>query len=302
MKSFPRTLEALTLAFLASCTGSPVISGDIVSEAPGEAPNGEAPPSPGSPPPSAPPDMPPVDERVGQDRVEAGLGFYTSKACVVCHGEDGRTNVGQNVTLFNCPSCGSWTALREAIEVTMPPASGNLRPSDCVGPCAERTADWIWAEVNGWTLTEEGGTRPSQGAVNLGRNTRRIKTPEALRADFARIFGRVPDFLEDSSGSFVEAPDYWFQEAKLGAVTLNVLVNAAVEACGGESMPALEAAAVQAKCGEWARRMWLREASPDELRSCVDTAITVTRDLANPQQQLEFTCASMMVSIPSLTF
>ncbi len=243
--------------------------------------------------------LPPDDQ---QDRVESGRSFYTSEACVICHGDDGRTNVGNNTTLFDCPSCATWTQLRDAIATTMPPAAGNLEPANCVADCADRTADWIWAEVNGWPLTADGGARPLVASVNLGRNTQRVKSFSALKADFARVFGAAPPFLEDAEGAFPPVPEYWFRAPELGAVTLNVLVNAAVQSCQGELMPPLEAAAVRTQCQDWARRMWLRDATEDELSSCVQTALTITADLRNPRQQLEFACASMMVSLPSLTF
>ena len=280
-----------------------ILGGSADESPPGEAGTDEPPSSsdnPGSANDSGADD--PVSPGVASDRVTAGRGLYTSKACVICHGEDGRMNVGNNITLFNCPSCGTWTQLKERIEASMPPASGNLSPSDCVEACAERTADWIWVEVNGWSLTPDGGTRPPVAAVNLGYDTRRIKSFDSIKADFARVFGTLPSFLEDSEGAFPTVPAYWFREGKLGAVTLNVLVNAAVQGCQSEAMPALESSAVRSKCQDWARRMWLRDATDDELASCVRTAFEITGPLGNARRQLEFACASMMVSLPALTF
>ena len=246
-----------------------------------------------------------ADPSEAKIRVDAGLEFYQSTYCVTCHGANGRINVGAGYNLFNCPSCTSWQNVRNVITQTMPKASANSGPDNCTGECADRITDWIWADVNGWTLTQNGGMRPISAKVNQGFNTRRIKSYNAIVEEFKRVFGQVPEPLRDARSAFPSAPQYWYKADQLSAVTLNILINAAVLSCQSqqEQMPHLQAEPVREKCNEWANRMWLRDGTSEELESCVHTAMEVTKSMSGGERaRLEFTCASMMLSMPVLTY
>lgn len=241
-------------------------------------------------------------------RVAAGKLAYSDNACGLCHRDDGETLVQfgsgdaiKSRSLKNCPSCADYDALVGAITATMPKGDNEFGPSSCVGDCAKAAADYIWVEIIGGTLTETGGFLPDI-PVESGLDTLRIKSFDAIAADYERVFGEVPSDLENGKSAFRETPNFWYEERSIGAVSLNVLANAAVQACSNESLPANNETAIRSACANWAERMWLRPATNDELDSCVATATTVTGDLADSDKQLIFACASMMISIPALTY
>lgn len=241
-------------------------------------------------------------------RVAAGKQAYSDNACGLCHRDDGETLVQfgsgdaiKSRSLKNCPSCESYDALVGAITATMPKGDNEFGPTSCVGDCAKAAADYIWVEIIGGTLTEAGGFLPNTPEES-GLDTLRIKSYDAIAADYERVFGEVPSDLENGKSAFRETPKFWYEERSIGAVSLNVLANAAVQACSNEALPANNASAIRNACANWAERMWLRSATTDELDSCVATATTVTDDLANSDKQLIFACASMMISIPALTY
>lgn len=241
-------------------------------------------------------------------RVAAGKLAYSDNACGLCHRDDGETLVQfgsgdaiKSRSLKNCPSCGDYNALVGAITATMPKGDNEFGPSSCIGECAKATADYIWVEIIGGTLTATGGFLPST-PIESGLDTLRIKSYDAIAADYQRVFGDIPSDLENGKSAFRETPKYWYEERSIGAVSLNVLANAAVQACSSESLPANNPSAIRTACANWAERMWLRPATADELDSCVATATTVTNGLADSDKQLIFACASMMISIPALTY
>ena len=244
----------------------------------------------------------PVSEAEAKRRVDQGAAYYTSKSCVICHGNDG-LHAQNGKTLFNCESCKDWNSLFELISNTMPPESnGTFGPQSCDDTCAARTADWIWKQVNGWTLTEQGGSRPAVVESKLGYETLKVKSYNIISADYVRVFGAVPTTLKNAATSFTNTPKNWFAVQELGAVTLNVLINSAVEACGTQTMPVFTAAAVETQCKQWAERMWLRPATDTELKACVNIAMTESAGIGTEKQRLIFTCASMMTAAPALTY
>lgn len=241
-------------------------------------------------------------------RVAAGKQAYSDNACGLCHRDDGETLVQfgsgdaiKSRSLKNCPSCESYDALVGAITATMPKGDNEFGPTSCVGECAKAAADYIWVEIIGGTLTVSGGFLPNTPKES-GLDTLRIKSYDAIAADYERVFGEIPSDLENGKSAFRETPKFWYEERSIGAVSLNVLANAAVQACSNEALPANNPTAIRNACANWAERMWLRSATTDELDSCVATATTVTDDLANSDKQLIFACASMMISIPALTY
>lgn len=249
-----------------------------------------------------------VSETERAERVSKGETLYRDPTinCVVCHGNDGTKTVGNGKSLENCDVCTSWTALRDYIDVAMPAApeggSAETGPHICTidNECANFTADWIWNKVNGWALTADGGVRLVT-EDRFGQDTRRIKSYNMLMDDYTRIFGEVPLNLESSANAFKAAPEYWYDEPEMGAVSLNVLANAAVQSCENENLPAIDATALRTSCADWAKRMWLRDATDAELDSCVAVAMEDTAELSDKERAI-FTCVSMMISIPALTY
>ncbi len=248
-----------------------------------------------------------VPDTVRLERLKKGEAFYQNAniTCVVCHGADGLTTVGSSgKSLENCDACDSWEGLRDYIRDYMPPVSGALTPAACEGDCAARTADWIWNKVNGWALTtlngKDSGLRV-QTENRYGQDTLRQKTYKMLTADYARVFGTTPTALTGSSNAFRQEPEFWVAEGELGAVSMNVLMNAAIQGCGKENLPALNAAALRTSCADWANRMWLRPATESELQSCADVALVDTVGLSD-KDRATYACVSMMLSIPALTY
>ncbi len=229
-------------------------------------------------------------------RLLAGQKIYTgNENCKICHGENGQgTTLGTR--LVNCASCSSWDKLQKVISDTMP------TPNTCTGECANAVTDWVWSKINGWPLTSDGkGIRLATGDKKLGDDTQRIKSYESIVADYKRLFGKVPASLAASGSTFGSPVAYWYKNPEVGAVALNVLLNAAVEACGDEVMPNLVRAELEASCNTWATRFWLRPATAEERESCVMTALDSAVNLPVKQRAI-FTCASMLISLPALTF
>ena len=249
-----------------------------------------------------------VSEEKRAERVSKGDTLYRNPRvnCIVCHGNAGTKTVGDGKSLENCGVCGSWTELRDYISAEMPPApeggDAETGPHICAeeNDCADRLADWIWNKVNNWTLTESGGERV-QTENKYGQDTKRLKSYSMLKTDFSRIFGSVPSILESSAAAFKASPDYWYAEPEMGAVSLNILANAAVQSCEKEALPAINESALRASCSEWANKMWLRDASDEEIESCVKVATDDTESLSNKERAV-FACVSMMISLPALTY
>ena len=249
----------------------------------------------------------PINASAQKTRVEAGRQLYGDNACSLCHKDDGSTTVLQGestvYSLHNCPSCARYDELVAAIGGTMPKGDdGEFGPASCSGDCAKKIADYIWVEYLDGTLTTKGGTLPKVAPVP-GKNTLRIKSYESLKAHFSRVFGGENQTLEDSENAFKTIPDFWYIEHELGAVSLNIVANAAVEGCNSLVTQAASGnAEIRANCATWAESMWLRSATQDELNSCVNTATTITDQLNTALKRQQFACASMMMSIPALTF
>jgi len=248
----------------------------------------------------------PVSEEERLERVTKGSAFYTDPTvnCIVCHGNDGTKSVGTGQSLENCDVCGTWEGLRDYIDLLMPQAgsSSETGPFICTteNGCASATADWIWNTVNNWTLTATGGER-IETEDRYGQDTLRLKSYTMIAADFTRIFGSVPANFAASATAFNASPEYWYEEPELGAVSLNVLANSALQACESETLPAITQSALEASCTDWAQRMWLRNPTTDEVNSCVAVGMGDTVGL-NDKERALFSCVSMMISLPSLTY
>ena len=248
----------------------------------------------------------PVSEEERLERVTKGSAFYTDPTvnCIVCHGNDGTKSVGTGQSLENCDVCGTWEGLRDYIDLLMPQAgsSSETGPFICTteNGCASATADWIWNTVNNWTLTATGGER-IETEDRYGQDTLRLKSYTMIAADFTRIFGSVPANFAASATAFNASPEYWYEEPELGAVSLNVLANSALQACESETLPAITQSTLEASCTDWAQRMWLRNPTTDEVNSCVAVGMNDTVGL-NDKERALFSCVSMMISLPSLTY
>ena len=253
-----------------------------------------------------------VTESVRAERVAKGDKFYRDPkiTCVVCHGNDGTLTATTNgKSLENCDACTSWESLRDYIDQYMPPLGGGgaVSPLSCSieNTCANRTADWIWSQVNGWALTTLNGKDSGIKVTTenrFGQDTVRQKTYRMLSAHFTRIFGAAPTVLTGSKAAFRPEPEMWHTEGETGAVSMNVLVNASIQACGKETLPAINAAALRTSCADWAKRMWLRDATEAELQSCADVALIDTAGINDAKVRATYACVSMMTSLPALTY
>lgn len=247
-----------------------------------------------------------VEEKDRTERVTKGKNFF-QRADLTCAPACHTTE-----KFFQCEHCDSWENLRDYISAEMPKFTENngqvtLQPSACTSEdgCADRITDYIWNEINGWALTTVNGEASGIKTVTenrTGQDTLRLKTYDMLSADFDRIFGGVPSVLAGSRPAFKPEPAYWHTEGETGAVALNVIVNAAIQSCDGESLPALNEAALRTSCADWAQRMWLRDATEAELQSCIDVALIDTSDLSDAKTRASYACVSMMTSLPALTF
>lgn len=154
------------------------------------------------------------------------------------------------------------------------------------------------------------GTHLEANRVNegLGVNRVRQKPFDVLAGEYQRVIGVVPKELERSGGSFDVAPDRWFTEPSLSAVSLNAMFDLSFSGCleytqGSaefESLPTTESATKT--CTSLARKAWSRSATPEEIDTCVELALHGVEGESNPRRRWAYVCASVLSSSAFLTY
>jgi hypothetical protein len=248
-----------------------------------------------------------VSEEARVERFNLGKSFWEQAAigCNTCHGDILTTN-GSPGGIVDPANFNTWESLRDYISANMPQDGEGRSPNDCTteNGCAQAVADALWNGNFGFALTSKNGVNSGvkiQVENRFAQDTYRLKTYDMLLDDFARIFGDAPAVLEGSAPAFVVDPDFWHAESQIGAVPLNILVNAAIESCNGEVLPAINQNELATACADWANRMWLRDATASEIQSCVDVALIDTAGLET-RSRATYACVSMMIALPALTF
>ena len=102
-------------------------------------------------------------------------------------------------------------------------------------------------------------TTSDPASIPEGYERQRLKSYKSIVGDYQRIFGEVPLSLSSGEGAFGGVAETWYENPRLGAVTLNILLNAAVESCGAiASTEAVTPATAEAHCLDWGRKFWIR--------------------------------------------
>jgi mono/diheme cytochrome c family protein len=229
-------------------------------------------------------------------RLTTGNEAYEANSCSACHGSDGLGVVDAGPSLEKCKNCTSWDQIYKKTSTTMP-----NKNNPCKGDCARTTTDWIWNNVNGKPLTTDGkGLRSRVDAINFGSSALQSKTLEALAADYYRELGALPPSLEAFKTRFLSFPADWFKTPTLRNEVIQVAIKAANETCTTK-MPVLSSSNLSKACNNWAETFWRRPPTTAERSACIETANSTNSKLTLEQQK-QFACAAMFLSIPTLTY
>lgn len=156
----------------------------------------------------------------------------------------------------------------------------------------------------------------------------RAKPYSALLTEYTRVLGAAnrPASIDGLGGTFGEPPARWYIEPMASAVFVNTAYNVAFEGClrlsgdiaGGTVDARLATAPAQATattvCGEWMRKFWSREGTPEQIDECVTAALEATTETygggavaevtrpTTPKRQWAYACASVLSSSGFLTY
>jgi len=128
----------------------------------------------------------------------------------------------------------------------------------------------------------------------------RIKPFQALKSDFQRVMGAVPKSLDANAATFAAAPDRWYSEPIASAVTLfttyRVSYEAALTLVGTDakyaSAPTEESA--KAACDSFARQVWNKTPTSEQVASCVKIAVVDTAAEADAKSRWAYALASVL--------
>lgn len=185
------------------------------------------------------------------------------------------------------------------------------------------------------TCADVGKLHPGLGGLELttdridsvaGTDRARTKPHSALVEEYSRVLGQEnkPGTIDGSGATFGLAAARWYQEPQGSAVVLNQAYSVAFDGClrltgdieGGSANPkygtAPSADTAKTECAAWARKFWSRDATPEEIDSCVAVAVTDsiretyrdpigTRDTSS-QRRWAYACASVLTSTGFLTY
>jgi hypothetical protein len=156
----------------------------------------------------------------------------------------------------------------------------------------------------------------------------RAKPYTALLTEYARVLGTTnrPASIDGLGGTFGDPAARWYIEPMASAVFVNTAYNVAFEGClrltgdiaGGTADSRFATAPSQATaktvCGEWMRKFWSREGTPEQINECVSAALEATNETygggaiaevtrpATPKRQWAYACASVLSSSGFLTY
>lgn len=137
---------------------------------------------------------------------------------------------------------------------------------------------------------------------------RRVKPYSALTGEYQRVLGTTPSQLNGAGTTFGESPARWNEEPGFTAITLFTAYRIAFQGCltltanDGAYANAPSAAAATDVCGTWARKFWSRDATQQELDTCVKHAVDETTVETNPRRRWAYTCATMLTTSGFLSY
>jgi len=128
----------------------------------------------------------------------------------------------------------------------------------------------------------------------------RIKPFDALKSDFQRVMGSVPKSLDANAATFAAAPERWYSEPVASAVTLfttyRVSYEAALTFTGSDakyaSAPTQDSA--KAACDSFARQVWNKVPTSEQVASCVKIAVVDTAAESDPKSRWAYALASVL--------
>ncbi len=130
----------------------------------------------------------------------------------------------------------------------------------------------------------------------------RIKPYGALKSDFQRVLGAVPKSLDANAATFAQAADRWYTEPMASAVTLFTTYRVSYEAAltltasdaKYSSAPTEESA--KAACDSFARKVWNKVPTSDQVASCVKIAVVDTAAETDAKARWAYALASVMAA------
>lgn len=180
---------------------------------------------------------------------------------------------------------------------SIPPPS-NLPPDVDPASCSQ-----------GYTYVGFGGTELVVGRSDEdeGFDRDRVKPLDALRGEYARVLGSTPGTINTVADTFGTTPPRWYMEPQASAVSLFSSYRIAFAGC----VPATDNTTFDAtptdtnlrtQCQSWANQFWSRNATSDELDSCVDTVMNHTDDESNTRLKWAYGCATVLSSAGFLAY
>ncbi len=163
-----------------------------------------------------------------------------------------------------------------------------------------------------------------------GAERGRMKPHSALITELGRVLGEdnTPDLIFTSGDTFASAPARTYMEPAANAVSLYTAYRVAFEGCARltgvipnrtgkvvgdpKYLVAPTTATVQTECESWTRKFWSRPGTPDEVRACVEMAMTesLKEDQTNgsppldatPQRRWAYACATVLTATGFLAY
>ncbi len=176
------------------------------------------------------------------------------------------------------------------------PAPSDVPPD--VGQCTQ-----------GYSYVGFGGTELVVGRSeeDEGFDRDRVKPLDALRGEYARVLGSTPDTIDTVANTFGNTPPRWYIEPQASAVSLFSSFRIAFAGCVPQTDSSTfdatpTAANLASQCQSWANQFWSRNATQDELDSCVDTVLNHTDDESNVRLKWAYGCATVLSSAGFLAY
>jgi hypothetical protein len=179
---------------------------------------------------------------------------------------------------------------------------GNLPPPDGIPPDVGQC-------TQGFSYTGFGGTQLVVGRSDEdeGFDRDRVKPLDALRGEYARVLGTTPDTINTVANTFGNTPPRWYIEPQASAVSLFSSFRIAFAGCVPQTdSSTFDAtptdATLRTQCQSWANQFWSRNATQDELDSCVDTVLNHTSDEPGTRLKWAYGCATVLSSAGFLAY
>ncbi|MFO0676572.1 MAG: hypothetical protein U0169_08565 [Polyangiaceae bacterium] len=146
-----------------------------------------------------------------------------------------------------------------------------------------------------------------RAVAEVGVDRRRVKPYGALATEFSRALGTAPAALAANAAAFGDAPARWYSEPRANAVSLYTNYSVAFTGCydsmsGAQYAAAPTAESAKAECTTRTKTAWQRNASREELQSCIDFATTGSASTTDARRRWAHVCATILTSAAFTTY